>query len=80
MYKRLLSLLDDIKSNFLKPMKFHPLTDIIDNFVIKFYNFNEKTSPISILYETVGSQISDRNISRCPLLGQPTDHQTRCIR
>ena len=61
MYKRLLSLLDEIKSNFLKPMKFHPLTDIIDNFVIKFYNFNEKTSPISILYETVRNHILNEN-------------------
>jgi len=61
MYKRLLSLLDDIKSNFLKPMKFNPLTDFIDNFVIKFYNFNEKNSPISILYETTRNHIINEN-------------------
>ena len=56
-YRRLLSLLDDIKREFSKQMKFHPLTDFIDNFVNKFYNFNEKSSPISILYETTRDHI-----------------------
>jgi len=59
MYKRLLSLLDDIKREFLKPMKFNPVSDIIENFVNKFYNSNEKSSPISILYETTRNHIID---------------------
>jgi len=56
-YRRLLSILDDIKREFSKPQKFNPLTDMIENFVNKFYNFNEKSSPISILYETVKDHI-----------------------
>ena len=56
-YRRLLSLLDDIKTNFFKPQKFNPLTDFIDNFVNRFYNPQEKNSPLSILYETVKDHI-----------------------
>jgi len=56
-YRRLLSLLDDIKREFSKPQKFNPLTDVIENFVNKFYNFNDKSSPISILYENTRNHI-----------------------
>ena len=57
LYKRLIHILDDIKTNLLKPMKFNPLTDVIDNFNMRFYNFQEKSSPISVLYETLKDHI-----------------------
>ena len=57
MYKKLMSILDDIKREFLKPQKFNPLTDFIENFVLRHYNYQEKSSPISILYETVKEHI-----------------------
>ncbi len=57
MYKKLMSILDDIKREFLKPQKFNPLTDFIENFVLRHYNYQEKSSPIYILYETVKDHI-----------------------
>ncbi len=34
LYRKLLSILDDIKTNFFKPMKFNPVFDFIENFVL----------------------------------------------
>ena len=57
LYRRLLHTLDDIKTNLLKPLKFNPLTDVIDNFLVRFYNTQEKSSPLSVLYDCVKDHI-----------------------
>ncbi len=57
MYKRLMNILEDIKNNFFKPLKFNPLTDFIDNFIARYYNFQDKNSPVSMLQETLRDHV-----------------------
>jgi len=60
LYRKLLTILDDIKTNFFKPMKFNPVFDFIENFVVRNYNPQEK-SPLALLYETVKNHILNEN-------------------
>jgi len=57
LYRSMMCLLDELKSNFLKPIKFNPVFDFIENFVLRHYNFQDKNSPFSVLYETLKDHI-----------------------